>query len=98
MKTASFLRSPLLFCLLFVIAAFVFTNVANSALNEIRVLRYQPVPMRDGVKLYADVYLPRAEGRYPTLVVRTPYGVQRDGVHETMIKFAQNGYAVVMND
>jgi uncharacterized protein len=54
--------------------------------------------MRDGVKLYADVYLPRAEGKYPTLVVRTPYGVQRDGVHEVMIKFAQRGYAVVMND
>ncbi|MGH9837007.1 MAG: CocE/NonD family hydrolase [Blastocatellia bacterium] len=74
------------------------SGAASSALNEIRILRYQPVPMRDGVKLYADVYLPRAEGRYPTLVVRTPYGVQRDGVHETMIKFAQRGYAVVMND
>jgi putative CocE/NonD family hydrolase len=98
MKTASFLRLSLLFCLLFLIATLGFTNVANSALNEIRVLRYQPVPMRDGVKLYADVYLPRAEGRYPTLVVRTPYGVQRDGVHEAMIKFAQNGYAAVMND
>jgi uncharacterized protein len=71
---------------------------AGTAPNEIRVLRYQAVPMRDGVKLFADVYLPRAAGRYPTLVVRTPYGVQRDGVHETMMKFAQRGYAVVMND
>ncbi len=67
-------------------------------LNEIRIERYRGVQMRDGVVLYADVYLPRAEGRYPTLVVRTPYGVQRDGVHETMIKFAQRGYAVVVQD
>ena len=70
----------------------------SSATEQIKILRYREVPMRDGVKLYADVYLPRAEGRYPTLVVRTPYGVQRDGVHEPMIKFAQRGYAVVMND
>lgn len=70
----------------------------SSALEEIKILRYQPVPMRDGIKLFADVYLPRATGRYPTLIVRTPYGVQRDAVHETMIKFAQRGYAVVMND
>ncbi|MCI0390514.1 MAG: CocE/NonD family hydrolase [Acidobacteria bacterium] len=98
MKTASILRSSLLFCALIAVATVVSTNDASSALNEIRILRYQPVRMRDGVKLYADVYLPRAEGRYPTLVVRTPYGAQRDGVHETMIKFAQNGYAVVMND
>jgi putative CocE/NonD family hydrolase len=71
---------------------------SSAVFQEIKIERYRPVPMRDGVKLYADVYHPRAEGRYPVLVVRTPYGVQRDAVHETMIKFAQRGYAVVMND
>lgn len=76
----------------------VFMPKSSSAVTEIKILRHREVPMRDGVKLFADVYLPRAEGRYPVLVVRTPYGVQRDGVHETMIKFAQRGYAVVMND
>ena len=70
----------------------------SLAFEEIKILRYQPIPMRDGVKLYGDVYLPRAEGRYPTLIVRTPYGVQRDGAHEALIKFAQRGYAIVMND
>ena len=28
----------------------------------------------------------------------TPYGVQRDGMHASMIRFAQNGYAVVIQD
>jgi putative CocE/NonD family hydrolase len=74
------------------------SHSSNAVLDEIKIERYQAVPMRDGVKLYADVYRPRADGRYPVLVVRTPYGVQRDGVHETMIKFAQRGYAVVMQD
>ncbi len=69
-----------------------------DSLREIRIDRHQAVPMRDGVRLYADVYRPAAEGRWPTLVVRTPYGVQRDGVHAAMIRFAQNGYAVLIQD
>ena len=67
-------------------------------MNEIRIDRYQAATMRDGVKLYADVYRPAAPGQYPVLVVRTPYGTQRDGVHENLIRFAQHGYAVVMQD
>ncbi len=94
-----FLHFPLLIAGLLAVGIIALWPVNTaSALDEIKIERYQAVPMRDGVKLYADVYRPRAEGRYPTLVVRTPYGVQRDAVHETMIKFAQRGYAVVMND
>jgi putative CocE/NonD family hydrolase len=54
--------------------------------------------MRDGVKLYADVYKPVKEGKHPVLVIRTPYGIQRDGVHQGCIRFAEQGYAVVNND
>ena len=39
--------------------------------------------MRDGVKLYGDLYRPARDGKFPVLVVRTPYGVQRDGVHQS---------------
>ena len=67
-------------------------------LNEIRIERHKAVPMRDGVTLYADLYRPVKDGRYPTLIVRTPYGLQRDGIHETLIKFAQRGYSVVAVD
>jgi putative CocE/NonD family hydrolase len=66
--------------------------------EEIRVERYLAAPMRDGVKLYGDLYWPVRSGKFPVLIVRTPYGVQRDGVHEAMIKFAQNGYAVYVQD
>ena len=67
---------------------------------QIRIDRYQAVPMRDGVKLYADVYRPAADGKYPVLVVRTPYGVQREnsGVHDKLPMFAGKGYAVVNQD
>lgn len=64
----------------------------------IRIQRHLAVPMRDGATLYGDLYRPRAEGKYPTIIVRTPYGVQRDGVHEPMIKFAQRGYAIFIQD
>lgn len=67
-------------------------------LNEIRIERHKAVPMRDGVTLYADLYRPVKDGRYPTLIVRTPYGLQRDGIHETLIKFAQHGYAMLSFD
>jgi putative CocE/NonD family hydrolase len=71
----------------------------DQAVSEaIRIDGRVPVPMRDGVKLYADVYRPRREGKFPVLVVRTPYGVQRDGMHESKIRFAQRGYAVVVQD
>lgn len=66
--------------------------------HDIRIMRHQSVPMSDGITLYADIYLPQESGKYPTIVTRTPYGVQRDGMHETMIKFAQRGYAVVLQD
>lgn len=32
------------------------------------------VPMRDGVKLATDIYRPEAEGRFPAILVRLPYG------------------------
>jgi putative CocE/NonD family hydrolase len=72
--------------------------LAASGVEPIRIERHLAVAMRDGVKLYADLYRPAREGKFPVLVVRTPYGVQRDGIHQNMIRFAQNGYAVVVQD
>jgi uncharacterized protein len=89
--------SPLPVCLLVFAMTPAWPGI-TAVLDEIKIERHRAAPMRDGTKLYADVYRPKADGRYPTLVVRTPYGVQRDGVHETMMKFAQRGYAVVVQD
>ena len=57
------------------------------------------VPMRDGVVLRADVLRPKAEGRYPTLVYRTPYGKhQATAAFATATKAVARGYAVVLQD
>lgn len=51
------------------------------------------VPMRDGVKLAANIFLPEKPGKYPAIVVRTPYGRNLD--KGEAIYFAQHGYVVV---
>ena len=37
------------------------------------------IPMRDGVKLYAQVYVPKMPGRHPILMERTPYNAGPHG-------------------
>lgn len=58
-----------------------------------------PVPMRDGTLLRADLYRPTGEGRFPTLVYRTPYG-KHDTVrwYDTHLDAVERGYAVVIQD
>jgi len=54
------------------------------------------VPMRDGVRLAADVYRPSAAGRFPALLCRTPYN--KNGQAALAKFFVENGYAVVVMD
>ena len=67
--------------------------------NDIRLENHVPIPMRDGVVLYADVYLPIGEGRYPVLVSRTPYSTERfPNAYEAPVFFARRGYVFVFQD
>ena len=55
------------------------------------------IPMRDGVHLAADVFLPGTSGRWPTVLFRTPYN--RKGPSSRSYRFfLQRGYAVVIED
>lgn len=64
------------------------------------------VPMRDGVKLATDIYLPASGGRavegpFPTVLVRTPYDKTRVSDHASIVRvrdYAYHGYAVVVQD
>ncbi len=66
--------------------------------HEIRSLIDVKVPMRDGVRLSADVYLPREEGQWPVILERTPYGNQGDWYVERALYFARRGYVYVLQD
>jgi putative CocE/NonD family hydrolase len=52
--------------------------------------------MRDGIVLLADVYRPDIEGKFPVLLLRTPYDKQDE--RDTGILFAQRGYVVILQD
>jgi putative CocE/NonD family hydrolase len=57
------------------------------------------VPMRDGKVLSADVWLPKTQGQFPTLVYRTPYGKHNAPKEWTTFAAAvKRGYAVVIQD
>jgi uncharacterized protein len=57
------------------------------------------VKMRDGITLRANVLLPTAEGKFPVLVYRTPYGKdQAPSSWATFPKGVSRGYAVVIQD
>jgi putative CocE/NonD family hydrolase len=64
---------------------------------EVQALENVPVPMRDGVKLMANIFRPKAEGQFPVVVMRTPYG--KGGIDNGEGKaFAENGYVYVVQD
>ena len=56
------------------------------------------VPMRDGVRLSADVFLPDRDGPFPTIVTRTPYESGRDAFLDVAAYWARRGFAFVVQD
>ncbi len=70
------------------------TDVADG----VRVHLDMKVPMRDGVRLSADLYRPPAGELFPTLLCRTIYDNQRPREVDWAVRFARHGYAVVLQD
>ena len=56
------------------------------------------VPMRDGVRLSADVYLPPRGEPFPVLLLRTIYDNAGSRYVEWVMPFVRAGYAVVLQD
>jgi putative CocE/NonD family hydrolase len=54
--------------------------------------------MRDKVKLSVDIYQPKSSGRFPALLVHTPYSNNSAGYVQRAKWFARRGYAVVLSD
>jgi len=69
----------------------IFGRVRNG-----RMARLVWMPMRDGVRLAATIFLPEAEGRYPVVLQRRPYN-RLDG-HSGWEDWVKNGYAFIVQD
>ena len=73
-----------------------FANYDGDFPESVKAMYHVKVPMRDGVELATDVYLPAAGGSYPTLLVRDIYSNGSTPVRLRYAKFATaNGYAFV---
>ena len=75
----------------------------RAAPFEIAPLRDVMVAVRNGVRLAANVFLPGrdgrpAEGRWPTVVARTPYGKDFGTGAALHAAFVPHGYAFVIQD
>lgn len=67
--------------------------------NDFVIDNLVPIKMRDGVTLYADVYRPVGDGKYPVLISRTPYSTERfPSAYDGAVYFAQRGYVYIFQD
>jgi len=72
----------------------------RTIIHTIRELHDIRVPMRDGVELATDVYMPAEGGPFPTILQRTPYDRGSPGAYSApdAVYMAQRGYAAVIQD
>src|ERR1700722_20682288 len=69
-------------------------TASDSAYNYIRehyTKMEKYIPMRDGVKLFTSIYLPKDQAiKYPILMTRTPYNVAPYGENQYRHTLGQN--------
>ena len=53
---------------------------------------------RDGVKLYADIYRPKADGKFPVILMRTPYDKSTGWAVGPAYEMAAHGYVAIVQD
>ena len=71
-------------------------SLAAEEKYEVTVERGVAAKMRDGVTLRADIYRPKADGKFPVLLVRTPY--DKTGEMNFGLRAAARGYVVISQD
>ncbi len=76
--------------------AFSASIVHASELFEVTVERGVTAKMRDGVVLRADIYRPKAEGKFPVLLQRTPYNKSNGVIFG--VRAAARGFVVIFQD
>ena len=83
------------------LAVFCFVWLSAAAVRaaepfEVTIEHGVAVKMRDGALLRADIYRPKAEGKFPVLLQRTPYN--KAGGTGFGLKAAARGYVVIIQD
>jgi len=94
----------LLFCLLFPFAGLAQNSDSTWLVNNY-IKKEVSIPMRDGVKLFTSIYLPKDNTeKHPILITRTPYSCYPYGKdfraywRSYMIQYFKEGYIIVNQD
>jgi putative CocE/NonD family hydrolase len=100
------MRTIFLLASLFVACAELSSSALGQAPNagkfspeqfEVNATRGHKAVMRDGVRLSVDLYQPAGEGRFPAILIITPYS-NNPGFQKRGSWFASRGYAVAVAD
>lgn len=67
-----------------------------SAFTSAQTKEVVMVPMRDGVNLATNIYLPDGNGPWPVVLTRTPYN--KDGADRSAETYNSRGYALISQD
>jgi putative CocE/NonD family hydrolase len=75
-------------------------EISPRVTADVRLVHNLRARMRDGVELAVDLVRPDLEGRFPVVLVRTPYDktVARARTEAQFRKLAERGYIVAVND
>ena len=94
----------ILFTILMVVsfhAMATFTNAGVSAAGtgyEIKLDLNVRIPMRDGAILSADIYRPDTAGKFPVILLRTPYSNNSKRILDNGLYFAEHGFVFIAQD
>ena len=85
--------------LFFLLSFFISQQTVLAAENvfEVEVRPDVKIPMRDGIKLSANIFLPKSEGKFPVILIRSPYG-KGDEKYGDGLFYAARGYVLVSQD
>jgi len=64
---------------------------------EVEVRTDVKIPMPDGVQLSANIFLPKADGKFPVILMRSPYGKGDEKLGDGLF-YAARGYVFVSQD
>jgi len=89
-------------CLTVLLTLALFAHLAGSTQGQnykLCVNKGVPGVMRDGITLFADVYRPDAPGKFPAVLIRTPYNKDSYGEYSSFpLKAVKKGYVVIVQD
>ena len=87
----------LLLCGAFVVF-YVGLTAAQTFEKDLKITLGVRTQMRDGVQLVANIFQPSTVGKFPAILVRTPYGRDSSFHFQQGRFFAQHGYVYVVQD